>query len=284
MKLLLFLILNITLFSNNVFAQNVGIGTTTPTNTLHVVVDPGNSNQNPVRFQGIQQYTNEDSVLVVNTSTGVINYMPISDVLSNIPPNILDSLILNSVLNNTDTIYNNQSVINSILSIMLSNSDSVFNTQTFKDSVLGVILSNIDTIFTLTRDSLLTDSTFMNTLRDSINTDNQNIDSLTITGTVFTTYIEDGTSASIDVSNMLDSVIFSKSDSLYTFISDSLTKDSLWINSMDSMLSIYGDTIYFNDSSYTLVRDSLLNDSLFLDSLVSLIGDSINTDDQNIDC
>ncbi len=216
----------------------------------------------------------------------------------------IDSLTINGT---TLTVYiedgNSASVnlSNTVDSLIFNKSDSLYTYITDSsladtlwikqlDSLLSIYGDTIffnDTSFTLYRDSLLGDSIFLDSLiallRDSINTDDQNIDSLTINGTTLTVYIEDGNSASVNLSNTVDSLIFNKSDSLYTYITDSSLADTLWIKQLDSLLSIYGDTIFFNDTSFTLYRDSLLGDSIFLDSLITLLRDSINTDDQNID-
>ena len=56
---------------------NIGIGTTTPTNKLHVV-----SGSNPLRLEGLQGGINTDSVMTVN-GTGVVRMMKMSDVGAN---------------------------------------------------------------------------------------------------------------------------------------------------------------------------------------------------------
>ena len=61
-KVLLALVVLFTIVSNTK-AQNVGVGDiTTPTNTLHVRVNPLNPDQNPVRFEGLQLYTTENNL------------------------------------------------------------------------------------------------------------------------------------------------------------------------------------------------------------------------------
>ncbi len=180
---------------SSLYGQNVGIGTTVPTNSLHVV--PSSTND-PIRIEGLNIYSSENSFLVVDTISGIVKHLP------------FDSLA----------------------------------------SVIG--------------DSIDTDVDSMMFLNDTLYLyeDNQ----------ILKTYLP----ISLDT-NLLDSLIISRSDTLYSIISDSLLNDSIWIIKLDSILG-NSDTVYFNDTSYTLIRDSLLKDSLFIDSLISIIGDSIDTD------
>ncbi len=336
--LLLFIILIAISFSGN--SQSVGIGTITPSHYFHVVPPTGTGD--PIRIEGLQGYSAETDVLVVDPTTGVIRYMPLGSILLGndtiffndtsytlirdsllTDSNFLDSLILviadsidtdidsMTFANDTLYLYEDNQILKTYLnpsldtnlvdSLIINQSDTLYSiisdsalndTLWIKqlDSLLNIYGDTIffnDSSYTIIRDSLLKDSVFLDSLigllRDSINTDDQNIDSVTINGTILTVYIEDGTSANVNIVNSVDSLIFDKSDSLYTYITDSSLNDTMWVKKLDSLLGIYGDTIYFNDTSYTLTRDSLLQDSLFIDSLISLIGDSINTDDQNID-
>ena len=78
--LALFVFFFTTFYYSQVNAQ-VGIGTTTPTNTLHV--KPLDSNENPIRIEDLNQIMQGDSAfLVVDPSTGVIRYMPIDSLLN----------------------------------------------------------------------------------------------------------------------------------------------------------------------------------------------------------
>ena len=63
----------------------------------------------------------------------------------------------------------------------------------------------IDSAVVRTKDSLLVDTAFLSELGDSINTDDQNVDSVTLTGTILTTYIENGGNSSVDLQPILDS-------------------------------------------------------------------------------
>ncbi len=72
MKNVLLLIVGI-LFALNGISQNVGIGTTTPTNTLHIKSTSGD----PLKIEGLQGFSpSETSVLVVDPNTGIVRHMP----------------------------------------------------------------------------------------------------------------------------------------------------------------------------------------------------------------
>ena len=59
--------------SNNMVAQ-VGIGTNTPENTLHI--KPNNSNEDPLKIEDLNQYLRGDStLLVVDPTTGAVRFM-----------------------------------------------------------------------------------------------------------------------------------------------------------------------------------------------------------------
>lgn len=66
--------------ASSAYGQNTGIGTLNPKNTLHVVPEPSNPVQDPIRIENLQLYQSgsDTSVLVVQPDSGVIRYMPIS--------------------------------------------------------------------------------------------------------------------------------------------------------------------------------------------------------------
>ena len=175
--LVLFNIANISL------AQNVGVGTTTPTNYFHV--SPPAGTIDPLRVELIRLYTTEQNLLVTDAN-GVVKYMPINDVLSNIDPNVLDSLIVSTVLGNVDTIFNNQQV---------------------RDSVLSIVLNDWDSLYSLISDSLLRDSSWLNNLADTLNID----ETLTFAGQYDDSsiyYVDENTDTTvIDLSNIISNVL-----------------------------------------------------------------------------
>ncbi len=76
LKLTLFILCLIPLY---VFGQNVGVGQTAPTNTLHVTPSGG---QDPVRIDGLQLYGMADtSILMVNPTTGLVKYILPADLV-----------------------------------------------------------------------------------------------------------------------------------------------------------------------------------------------------------
>ncbi|MEM7511449.1 MAG: tail fiber domain-containing protein [Bacteroidota bacterium] len=69
-------------------AQNNGMGTTSPTHTLHIKPDANNPNPDPIRLENLQKYEVEgdSTLLVVDPATGVLRYMTISQILSMVKP------------------------------------------------------------------------------------------------------------------------------------------------------------------------------------------------------
>lgn len=62
-------------------AQNVGVGQTNPTNTLHVT--PQNTTDDPLRIDDLQYFTPTDtSLVVIDKQTGIVRYMNPSDLKS----------------------------------------------------------------------------------------------------------------------------------------------------------------------------------------------------------
>ena len=217
MKNLFLLILG--LITLNSFSQNVGVGTTTPTNYLHV--SPPSGTVDPLRIEQLQNDPNITSLLSLRISDGIVRYMTLDQVGDNIFEQLRDSLLSDSTFTN------------SIDSIVLSDSN-------FINSVIDSLLVNDifrDSVYSFVRDSLLGDSTFL---------------------------------------SQIDSVILSDS-SFINGIGDSLLSNSFFTDSMFSLIrdSLFNDQSFF-DSVYSSLSDSLLNDAGWLNEL----RDSINTDDQ----
>lgn len=119
----------------------------------------------------------------------------------------------------------------------------------------------MDSAYGYLRDSLLTDTGFINSFVSVIINNENFIDS------VFSTVRD---------SLLSDSLFL---DSVFSYVRDSLTNDNVFL---DSVFRYVRDSLLldqsFIDSIYSQVRDSLLNDTSFLNELA----DSINTDDQNL--
>jgi hypothetical protein len=132
---------------------------------------------------------------------------------------------------------------------------------------LSTLLSSTTT-YTFVRDSLLKDTYYLDSLAsligDSINTDNQNIDSLTLNGKTLNVYIENGNSANINLSNLIldidtnqfDSLLLSRRDTLYSLISDSLLNDTSWLSQLkDSLDSDVDSAVMINDTTLAIYED-----------------------------
>ena len=202
----IYLILTFIFINLSLFAQNVGINQTSPTNSLHI--SPVTIGNDPLRIDGVQSYSVGDtSLLMINTTTGIVKYINPSDFVSIINGGIgsstddqnIDSLTLNG-LTLTTFIENGSSanidltpISDSTISYLINNSDTLFSNQTFADSITALIYNNADT--------LLSNTSFINNLRDSIGID---VDSATLVGTTLTIY-ENGGGVFVDLSSLSDS-------------------------------------------------------------------------------
>lgn len=88
------------LVSNTINAQ-VGIGTDAPTNTLHI--QPSDPNEDPLRIENLKQILQGDnSLLVVDPTTGVVRVMNIDSIFNHLSVEI--------DLSNTNELQNAQEV------------------------------------------------------------------------------------------------------------------------------------------------------------------------------
>lgn len=196
MKYILFL--SAILQSIFIFSQNVGINQPNPTNALHI--SPFSIGDNPVRIDGVQPFAIGDTaLLVINQTTGIVKYINRTDFVSLISnggelgtdSQNIDSLILNGY--NLETFISNGNSASVDLSPLRDSiASSVTTNITFQENILSLLYDNADT--------LLHNTTFINNLRDSIDTD---IDSLVLNNNTLTIY-ENGTSASVDLSSLSD--------------------------------------------------------------------------------
>jgi hypothetical protein len=133
-------------------AQNVGINEDNPTNTLHI--KPLNPGDEPFRVEGLSVLSTGDNALLIhNPSVGVVRYITID--------NLSDSLIT-----------------------------TIVNNQTFLDSMVSIIHDYGDT--------LLYNETFLTNLQDSIDT---HLDSLTLTGNTLSGWVE-GINYDVDLTSL----------------------------------------------------------------------------------
>ncbi len=192
-------------FSVNIIAQNVGVGTNLPTNSLHI--KPMQTGDSPLRIEGLNAYNvGDSSILMINTATGIVKYVNTSDFISILynegtlseDSQNIDSLILTGTNLTTYIESGNPAsvdlsfLIDSSFSYLIANTDTFFVNQNFTDSLVTVLYENADT--------LLYNSMFINDLRDSIDT---NVDSVVLSGTILTIY-EDGNGVFVDLSSIAD--------------------------------------------------------------------------------
>ncbi|MFQ3336194.1 MAG: hypothetical protein ACI9E3_000196, partial [Flavobacteriales bacterium] len=131
-------------FTNNqLLAQNVGIGTTTPTNSFHIVRAPGNPNPDPLRVENLR-ITNSDTSFLVIDNNGVVKYMNLAELRQNVISN-LDSLIIATLLNNSDTLFSSQIFSDSLRGFIFNNADTLFSNQLWLDSLAQLLKDSIDT-------------------------------------------------------------------------------------------------------------------------------------------
>ena len=131
------------LASNNIFSQNVGVGTTTPTNSFHVVRAPGNPNPDPLRVENLRLTTSDTSFLVIDNQ-GVVKYMNLSQLTSRVFTK-LDSIIIVTMINNADTLFSSQSFSDSLRGFIYNNADTLFANQPWLDSLSTLLKDSIDT-------------------------------------------------------------------------------------------------------------------------------------------
>ena len=197
-KLYGFLMISIILtLGNQVLAQNVGVGTTSPTNYFHV--SPPAGTVDPVRVELIQNDPTQTTLLSLRTSDGIVRYITINQYVDSAYGYIRDSLLTDTgfVNNFISVIINNENFIDSVFSTVRDSllvdsifldsvfsyvRDSLVTDNAFLDSVFGYVRDSllldqlfIDSIYSELRDSLLNDTAYLRELADSINTDNQNL-------------------------------------------------------------------------------------------------------------
>lgn len=204
-------------------AQNIGVGTTSPTNFFHISPSvPGN----PIRVEGLQLLNNEQDILVTDAANGEIKYIPINQLADSIAANIgglftddqnIDSVTINGT---TLTVYiesggsssvDLRPIIDSaIANIPPSGGDNQnLSVQAGAANTSVIDIDRGDSVI-LQAGSNVTLSESGNTITisstgDGTGTDDQNLDSLVLNGTILTGYIESGTSASIDLQPIIDS-------------------------------------------------------------------------------
>ncbi|MCI5054687.1 MAG: hypothetical protein MRY83_01195 [Flavobacteriales bacterium] len=248
-----YLTLFLIIISWTVKGQNVGVGTLSPTNPLHIV--PIN-NSDPLRVENFKKFqVNDSTLLVVDPSQGSIRYMTYKDLSSRIDVDSIPNLgaFVQNIYNQAfDSSIQTQNFIDTITSMIYNYGDTLLYNTFHTDSMTSIVFQNLllDTNFlnlfetadtdvdsvmlsgynlsvyedSMTvsvnlqsiRDSavnfiwlnlaneILNNSLLISELRDSINTDNQNLDSATLNGSQLNIYIENGNFAAVDLSSLQD--------------------------------------------------------------------------------
>lgn len=276
-----FLFIFITSF---VSAQNVGVGTTSPTNTFHIVPTSG---IDPLRVEGINSYSVERNILVTNPVSGVVKEMHIDSLV------VLIKDSINTDNQNIDSVILNGNILNVYIEDGLSASvdlSSLASTGTDDQDIDSVILNGTNlTVYiengasanvnlsglqdgTGTDDQMVDDFSLSGTilsleiendgqpahavnlssLQDGIGTDDQNIDSVILNGTILEVYIENGTSSALDLSPIIgDTTLWAEGSTVGLTAGDIYPKNSLYSG---------GDTIVFTQSGRLGINTIAPND------------------------
>jgi len=92
------IVLSVILFKSDIsFSQNVGVGTTNPTNAFHIVRSISNPALDPLRVEGVRNSTNDTSFLVIDNQ-GVVKYFTLSQLKGSVAVNF-DSIAIASRFN-----------------------------------------------------------------------------------------------------------------------------------------------------------------------------------------
>lgn len=92
LKTLIIICLYISFFIQG-FSQNTGVGTTSPTHSLHVKAVSGNSNRDPIRLEGLLEYRAmaDSTILLVNPDSGLLRYLHIDSLMSKYGINVYNT-------------------------------------------------------------------------------------------------------------------------------------------------------------------------------------------------
>lgn len=247
------------MLTGSVFSQNVGIGTTNPINTLHIVPS---GISDPIKIEGVKEFLNEQNLLILNPVSGVIKHMHIDSLISRL--NIVPDTDVDSIkfLNDSLYIYENGNVYTTHI-----------NTSLDTTQVNNLIYNKQDSLYTFIADSLSRDSLWLTLVDSDVDSVRFLNDSLYIyeNGNIYVTHIN----TSLDTTQV-NNLIYNKQDSLYAFMSDSLAGDSIWLKLVDSdvdsarLISDTNISIYENDKIINVDISNLKDSSEWVDG--KLIG------------
>lgn len=251
------LILLLTFSTNNFFAQNVGVGTTTPTNSFHVVRSPGNPNPDPLRVEGLRNSISDTSFLVIDNQ-GVVKYFTLNQLRGTVFSN-LDSIVVANMVLNADTLFSSTSFSDSLKSFIYHNSDTLFSNRVWLDSLTSLIKDSIDTdVDSLVVSSLDSLYLYENGKRISVylpdlDSTNETIQSISLVGDSIEIN-ENGMLHYININSIVKSfetvTTISNTDSTITYTNENGVSSVINVKSMlDSLETV--TYISITDSSFT---------------------------------
>ena len=302
------IVLSVILFKSDIsFSQNVGVGTTNPTNTFHIVRSISNPALDPLRVEGVRNSTNDTSFLVID-SQGVVKYLTLSQLKGSVAVNF-DSIAIANLITYGDTLFSSVSFTNDLKTFIYNNGDTLFANQQWLDSLSILIGDSIDTdvdSLVLVGDSLylyengkqvsvrLTDMDSTNEAIDSIvmmgdslaifegstvyyiNMKNvvdslQSVTSVTYNDSTIIFINERGDTNFIDIKSMIDSnetVTTIRNNNDGSFTYFNELGDSVTINMLDSGFINYDSIVI---STLLTKGDTIFSNSNFIDSLKTFI-------------
>ncbi|MEN8928246.1 MAG: hypothetical protein ABF258_08400, partial [Flavobacteriales bacterium] len=264
-------------WANDSVAQNIGIGTTTPTHSFHIVRAPGNPNPDPLRIENLAVSNSDTSFLVVDNN-GVVRYMNLGELRRNVSGN-LDSLIIATLITNADTLFSSASFSDSLRGFIYNNADTLFSNRPWLDS-LSVLLkdsidSDVDSLVISPLDSLYLyeDGKRISVYLPDLDVTNELLDSIYIQGDSIV--LQEGTRTHyLKMGAFVDSLetvtTLTSTDSTLTYVDEDGISTVINIKAMiDSSETV--TSISFTDSTITYIDEdgisSVINVGAMIDSM-----------------
>ena len=121
------------LIAQIVLGQNgrVGVNTTTPTQTFHVIPLVGDE---PLRIQGLRSaQVGDTSLLITDQTTGIVRYMGLTQLSSLI--SLSPDQVWQIILSKPDTLFSNPTFINSFTNAIYNYGDTLLQNTNFVNSL-----------------------------------------------------------------------------------------------------------------------------------------------------
>ena len=268
------IVLSVILFKSDIsFSQNVGVGTTNPTNAFHIVRSISNPALDPLRVEGVRNSTNDTSFLVID-SQGVVKYLTLSQLKGSVAVNF-DSIAIANLITYGDTLFSSVSFTNDLKTFIYNNGDTLFANQQWLDSLSILIGDSIDTdvdSLVLVGDSLhLYENGKQVSVRlTDMDSTNEAIDSIVMMGDSLAIF-EGSTVYYINMKNVVDSLqsvtSVTYNDSTIIFINERGDTNFIDIKSMIDSNETVTTIRNNNDGSFTYFNE--LGDSVTINMLDS---------------